>query len=81
MVFIQQKMLSNFRSHTDVYIVSSSQDVHSTAVYPTAPYASSISNKSVTFLSDPCIIKLNGITIAMTATDIYNHILEAEIAV
>lgn len=64
-----------------MFIVSSSQDVHSTAVYPTAPYAQSGPNKNVTFLPDPCIIKVNGITIGMTATDIYNHILDAEIAV
>lgn len=65
----------------EIYIVSSSQDVHSTAVYPTAPYTSSSPLKNITFLPDPCIVKLNGVTIAMTATDIYNHMLEAEIAV
>lgn len=71
-------------SDTEVYIVSSNQDVHSTAVFPTAPYTiggKPSPYKNITFLPDPCIIKLNGVTLAMTATDIYNHILDAEIAV
>ncbi|XP_031640662.1 DNA polymerase alpha subunit B [Contarinia nasturtii] len=66
---------------TEVFIVSSSQDAHSTFIYPTAPYAHSSPYKNVTFLPDPCIIKLNGVTIGMTATDIYSHITDAEIAV
>lgn len=61
--------------------MSSNEDINSTAVYPTAPYSLKIPFKNVTFLPDPCIIKLNGVTIGMTATDIYNHIIEAEIAV
>lgn len=68
-----------FRPDTEVFVVSSNQDLNSTAVYPTAPYSLNVPN--VTFLPDPCIIKLNGVTIGMTATDIYNHITEAEIAV
>lgn len=69
---------------TEVFVVSSSLDAHSTFVYPTAPYAMSPAGpqyKNVTFLPDPCIIKLNGVTIGMTATDIYSHISDAEIAV
>lgn len=62
-------------------MVSSSQDVHSTSVYPTAPYAQNVPYKNLTFLPDPCIVKINGVTIGMTATDIYSHILDAEIAV
>lgn len=74
-------MCIGFRPGTEVFVVSSSQDVHSTAIFPTAPYETNIPLKNVTFLSDPCFIKLNGISIGMTATDIYNHISEAEIAV
>lgn len=70
-----------FRPDTEVFIVSSNEDINSTAVYPTAPYSLQIPFKNVTFLPDPCIIKLNGVTIGMTATDIYNHIIDAEIAV
>lgn len=80
MVFVH-----NFSTDTEVFMVSSSQDGYSTFVYPTAPYElnaqSGIQYKNVTFLPDPCIIKLNGVTIGMTATDIYSHILDAEIAV
>lgn len=74
----------DFSVDTEVFVVSSSQDVHSTFVYPTAPYVQSgqsVPHKNVTFLPDPCIIKLNGVTIGMTATDIYSHISDAEIAV
>lgn len=66
---------------TEVLVISSSQDVHSTSVYPTAPYPQSVQYKNLTFLPDPCIVKINGVTIGMTATDIYGHILDAEIAV
>lgn len=70
-----------FSPNTEVFIVSSSQDVHSTGVYPTAPYVQSIPNKTVKYLPDPCMFKMNGVTFGITATDIYNHILDAEIAV
>lgn len=66
--------------HTEILIVSSSRDVHSTSVYPTHPYSSKNSQKNITFLPDPCIVKVNGVTIALTGTDIYNHILDSELA-
>lgn len=66
---------------TEVFIVASSFDVLSTAVYPTAPYAQSSPSKNITFLPDPCIFKVNGVCFGITATDIYNHILDAEVAV
>lgn len=68
------------RSQTEILIVSSSRDVHSTVVYPTHPYTSKNSSKNVTFLPDPCIVKVNGVTIALTGTDVYSHILDSELA-
>lgn len=75
-------LILEFSTDTEVFVISSSQDAHSTFVYPTAPYPQSPSNsyKNVTFLPDPCTIKLNGVTIGMTATDIYSHISDAEVA-
>lgn len=64
----------------EILIVSSSQDIHSAAVYPTHPFTTKNQYKNMTFLPDPCVLTVNGVTIAMTATDIYNHILDAEVA-
>lgn len=69
-----------FRQDMEILIVSSSTDVHSSAIYPTHPYSSKMQQKNLVFLPDPCILNVNGVTIAMTATDIYNHILDTEIA-
>lgn len=70
------------RPNTEILVVSSSRDVHSSAAYPTNPYSymSRIGPKNVTFLPDPSLVKINGVTIAMTATDSFNHILDAELS-
>lgn len=69
-----------YRAHTEIVIVSSSRDIHSSAAYPTNPYTSKTAYKNVTFLPDPSVIKINDVTIALTATDSFNHIVDAELS-
>lgn len=79
-LFDQFSLNSIFRKEIEVLIVSSSRDIHSTAVYPTHPYNIRQTYRNLTFLPDPCTVKINGVTISITATDILSDILESELA-
>lgn len=48
-------------------------------VYPTHPYTTRQTYKNLRFLSDPSTIKINGVTIGISSTDILSHISEAEL--
>ena len=63
-----------------VLVVSSAQDAHSAAVYPTYPYGITRTFSNLTFLPDPCIVNINGVSIGLTATDIVSHLNETELA-
>lgn len=69
-----------FSSDTEVLIVSSSRDMLSTAIFPTHPYRAKTFYRNITFLPDPSIVKINGVAVAITSTDIFSHLLEAEVA-
>lgn len=59
-------------------MVSSSQDVNSTPVYPTHPMQIRASYPNLRFVSDPSVISVNGVTIGVTATDVVAHLGEVE---
>lgn len=61
-------------------MVASSADVDSTAVYPTHPLRLARSWPNLRMVSDPSVLSINGVTFAMTATDVLQHLLEAELA-
>ncbi|XP_076042828.1 DNA polymerase alpha subunit B [Oratosquilla oratoria] len=66
---------------TEVLIVSSYRDVMCPAVYPTPPIDSQTSGTSkMKFLSDPSFIEIEGVTFALTSTDILFHIGKEEIS-
>lgn len=66
------------RSDTQVIMVSSSQDVNSTPVYPTHPMQIRVSYPNLRFVSDPSVICINSVTIGVTATDVVAHLGEVE---
>lgn len=67
-----------YRHDTQVLIVSSFKDAHSTMVYPTHPYKINRIYPNVTFLPDPCMVNVNNLNIALTSTDIIGHLVETE---
>lgn len=61
---------------TQVLMVSSSRDAVSNFVFPTQRYSTptEVSGHNLTFLPDPCMIAINGVKFAVTATDILEHL-------
>lgn len=60
-------------------MISSSNDIESSGVYPTHPYAIKNEYRNLKFLPDPCIFEIEGIKIGITATDIIKHLSEEEL--
>lgn len=73
-------MPRSFSTDTHVIMVAASADVNSTAVYPTHPLRLERSWPNLWLVSDPSVLSINGVTFAMTATDVLQHLLEAELA-
>lgn len=63
---------------TQICVVSSHDDINGSGVYPTHPYKISKTHPNLHLLPDPCVVDVNGVTIALTSTDICQHITEAE---
>ncbi|XP_063591450.1 DNA polymerase alpha subunit B-like [Penaeus indicus] len=64
-------------SGTEIVLVPSSRDVCCPTVYPTPPY--DVGN-SLTSVSDPVLLDINGTVVALTATDILFHLGKEEIS-
>lgn len=64
-------------SGTEVVLVPSSRDVCCPTVYPTPPYDA---GNSITSVSDPVLLDINGTVVALTATDILFHLGKEEIS-
>jgi hypothetical protein len=64
---------------TQIIVVSSFEDVNSSACYPTSPYHFRNALPSNVFLApDPCILDINGIKIGITSVDVTQHIADSE---
>lgn len=61
-------------------MVSCSGDAHSNMVYPTHPNSVPRAFPNLTFLPDPSVISINGVTIGLTSTDVLSHLIEAELS-
>nr|CAG4647137.1 EOG090X07VJ [Megafenestra aurita]SVE92449.1 EOG090X07VJ [Megafenestra aurita] len=73
---LQTKILNSIQ----VCIVPSWRDVHHRTVYPTPPFQQENKLSHFHFLSDPCILNVDGVFIALTSTDILFHLSKEEIA-
>lgn len=62
---------------TQVILVSSSREMCSPMVYPTPPYDVA---GNFTFVSDPALLDIEGVVVALTATDILFHLGKEEIS-
>ncbi|XP_065915346.1 DNA polymerase alpha subunit B-like [Dysidea avara] len=80
--FFESSVLHRLRQvdskHTQVVVLPSLRDVHHTPVYPQPPFiTTSEHNKAshgISFMSDPCVLVVNGIVMGMTSTDIIKHL-------
>lgn len=66
-------------------VVSSSRDAHHTVLYPTPPFALSAAARkqipdNVSFVSDPCLLDVDGLVVAITTTDVLKHLGPSEIS-
>jgi len=81
------KMLSRITEkvgvHTMVVIVTSVDDINSSACYPTRPYSLKKLRPfpNLFMAPDPSIIEINGITIGLTSIDITQQLADAEFCV
>lgn len=67
---------------TEVFVVSSSRDVTSSNVYPTAPLAAPAGGLSprLHLLSDPSLLVVEGVVLALTAQDVIMDLGKEELA-
>jgi DNA polymerase alpha subunit B len=69
---------------TKVIIVSSGDDINSSACYPTRPYKLKHMLRpfpNLFMAPDPCIVDINGVQVAITSTDIAQHLSDSEYCV
>ncbi|XP_066154833.1 DNA polymerase alpha subunit B [Euwallacea fornicatus] len=57
-------------AETHVIVVSSSREPHHFPVYPTLPYEIATQYDNLTFMPDPCLVKVNGVLIGTTSADV-----------
>lgn len=69
------------RTETEVLVISSYKDAHSSFVYPTYAYTSRQAYNNLHLLPDPCKITINGVSIGLSSTDILSHLQDYEVAV
>ncbi|CAL4149170.1 unnamed protein product, partial [Meganyctiphanes norvegica] len=62
---------------TQVVIASSSRDIGAVPVYPTPPYSDI---RGITCVSDPALLDIDGIVVALSSTDIIFHLGKEEIS-
>jgi len=62
---------------TKVVIASSSRDIGAVPVYPTPPYNDV---KGITCVSDPALLDIEGVVVALSSTDIIFHLGKEEIS-
>ncbi len=65
--------LKKIPSSTKTVIVPSVRDVQHAFVYPQYPFASK-NTESLKFVSNPCTLIINGVSIGLTSVDILKHI-------
>lgn len=65
--------------NTKVVMVSSQDDLNSSGSFPTHPLVTSVNNPNLKMLSDPCQFSVDGITFALTATDVLTHLNDTEL--
>ncbi|XP_054716547.1 DNA polymerase alpha subunit B-like [Uloborus diversus] len=65
---------------TKVILIPSTRDVHHDFIYPTPPYKVKNSSKRLYLASDPCILDIEGVIVAVTSTDILFHLGKEEIS-
>ena len=66
-------------SFTQVIIVPSQRDACCDFVYPQPPPDLNITSPNLTFASDPCVVEVNGVSVAMTSTDVLFHLSSEEV--
>nr|SVE75184.1 EOG090X07VJ [Daphnia dolichocephala] len=78
---VMKELQSKISNSVQVCIIPSWRDVHHRVVYPTPPFQQE--NKAANFhmFSDPCILNVNGVFIALTSTDILFQLSKEEISV
>ena len=59
--------------------VPSYRDVHHDPIYPQPPYNQKNDDR-VHFVSDPCVLSVNGIVVGITSTDVLLHLGTEEIS-
>jgi len=66
---------------TNVYLVSSARDAVGYPVYPQPPFPwTSTFAKNIIPLSDPCVLDIAGVRLAVTSTDVLFHLGKEEIS-
>lgn len=65
---------------TQIVIVPSSRDAHHSFVYPQPAFELNKIDKQLHFVSDPCTLKLNGLCVGVTSTDVLFHLGAEEIS-
>lgn len=65
--------LKKIPSFVKTIVIPSLRDVHHAFVFPQYPFSSK-STESIRFLSNPCTLIINGISIGLTSVDILKHI-------
>lgn len=68
-------------NQTQIVVVASVDDINSSGIYPTPGYKLSRNYPNLHLVSDPCTINVNGVSIGLTSTDIFQHFLDAEMLV
>ncbi|CDW59363.1 DNA directed DNA polymerase alpha 2 [Trichuris trichiura] len=68
-------------SRTTVIVISSGQDILAEPVFPCPPYSPRRlpMHPKILFFSDPSILRINGLTFAVTSTDVVRHLSAEEI--
>jgi len=75
------KLQASILNTVQVVMIPSWRDIHHHTVYPTAPLQPKKAQPNLHFYSDPCVLNVSGVFIALTSTDILFHLSKEEIAV
>ncbi|XP_013192092.2 DNA polymerase alpha subunit B isoform X3 [Amyelois transitella] len=72
--------LQSSTPNTHIFIVSSLKDAFHVNIFPTPPYSTRRKHPNIHFVPDPCNLKINGVIVAVTSTDVLMHISQEEIS-
>lgn len=78
---IMIELQTKISNSVQVCVIPSWRDVHYRAVYPTPPFQQENKLPNFHFYSDPCVLNVEGVFIALTSTDILFHLSKEEISV